>query len=76
LADREIALQGVRLTQQDPPPTEAAGEMPRLEIGRDWETVILRGDMIRYIRVQYTDNATGAPTSKRRRVTAEAATES
>ena len=69
LEEQELALEGIELTQQDPAPAtpskcrscgvRGAVAPPQVVIGRDWETVILRGEDIRYIRVVYMHNRTG-----------------
>jgi hypothetical protein len=52
--DREIALEGLRLTQQDPGGAETAVHPPR-QIGDEWQTVLIHASQIRYLRVQYRD---------------------
>lgn len=51
--DREIALEGHRLTRHVGP-----GRKPAV-IGSRWEFVIIRAAEIRYLRVQYVDDVTG-----------------
>ncbi len=56
LEDRELVLEGVHLSQQEGP-SRQNGSMPaRQTVGSDWESVVLRGSDIRYLRVQYRDN--------------------
>jgi hypothetical protein len=63
--EREIALEGVRLTQQDPP--DAHGVPSPRTIGDEWQTVLVPATQIRYLRVQYRDLTTNALTYTARR---------
>jgi hypothetical protein len=67
--DREIALEGLMLTQQDP---GAAGTeaLPASQIGDEWQTVLIHTSQIRYLRVQYRDLKTNELTFSARRARA------
>ncbi|WP_367131595.1 DUF6338 family protein [Saccharothrix sp. HUAS TT1] len=55
--EREILLEGVHLTRIDPP---VQGGDPRVvEVGSQWEGVIIRGAEIRHITYHYVDDTTG-----------------
>jgi small nuclear ribonucleoprotein (snRNP)-like protein len=71
LADREIVLEGAWLRQQDPPDPITGQERAPVRIGTHWECVLLRGDLIRYIRVQYVNEETGELQLSLRRLEAD-----
>ncbi len=59
LEDREIALEGCELRQQEAPGPNGE-QREQAQIGVNWESVLIRGDLIRYIRVQYVNNGRGS----------------
>ncbi len=67
--EREISLEGVGLTQVQPP-DGADGEVKKTQIGKKWEVVIVRAAQISYLRIYHMSIATGEAVSSKRRMRA------
>jgi hypothetical protein len=72
--EREIAIEGVRLTQQDAP--TAGDAPPARQVGEEWQAVLIHASQIRYLRVQYRDIDTNVvrPTARRAAAVARTST--